>query len=88
MATQVTATRQVFEHHVGALLAGDLEGIVSDYDDRSVLIGPEGVVRGLDAIRQTFAGYLATLFKPGTFKLEADVVHVDGDIAFVMWHAN
>ena len=88
MATQVTAARQVFDHHIGALLAGDLDGIVSDYGDRSALIGPDGVVRGLEAIRNTFAGYLATLFKPGTYTLEADAVHVDGDIVFVIWHAN
>ena len=30
MATQVTATRQVFDHHVGALLGGDLEAILAD----------------------------------------------------------
>lgn len=88
MATQAMATRQVFDHHIGALLSGDLEGIVADYTDESVIIGPEGVIRGRNAIREMFAGYLATLFKPGTYQLEADKVHVDGDIAFVMWHAN
>lgn len=88
MATQVTATRQVFDHHVGALLTGDLEGILADYTDDSVIIGPEGAVRGRDAIREMFAGFLATLFKPGTFSLEADTVHVEGDIAFVLWHAS
>ena len=88
MATQLTTTRQVFDHHIRALMSGDLEGIVSDYGDHSVLIGPDGVVRGLKAIRETFAGYLATLFRPGTYKLEADTVHVDGEIAFVVWHAH
>lgn len=88
MATQVTATRQVFDHHVGALLSGDLEGVVADYTDGSVVIGPAGVVRGRDAIREMFAGFFATLFKPGTYTLAADTVHVDGDIAFVLWHAS
>ncbi len=88
MATQTAATRQVFDHHVRALLATDLEELLADYSERSVIIGPQGVVRGLKAIRELFSGYFATLFKPGTFKLQADTVHVDGEIAFVMWHAS
>lgn len=88
MATEVTATRQVFDHHIGALLAGDLEGIMSDYAEDSVLIGPEGVVKGRSAIEATFAGYLATLFRPGTYELAADIIHVDGEVLYVIWHAN
>ncbi|HET7419654.1 MAG TPA: SgcJ/EcaC family oxidoreductase [Candidatus Dormibacteraeota bacterium] len=88
MSTQVSATRQVFDHHVGALLSGDLDGVVADYTDESVIIGPEGVLKGRESIREMFAGLFATLFRPGTFTVVPDVVHVDGEAAFVIWHAN
>ena len=88
MSTQVSATRQVFDHHLGALLGGDLEGIVSDYTEDSRVIAPDGVVKGRAAIEQLYAGYLATLFKPGTYTFEADVVHVDDDLVYVIWRAS
>ncbi|HET9782812.1 MAG TPA: nuclear transport factor 2 family protein [Candidatus Dormibacteraeota bacterium] len=88
MAAQVTATRQVFDHHIGALVAGDIDGIMADYSEESVVIGPHGVTQGLEAIRELFQSYLATLLKPGTYELSADTVHVHSDIVYVMWHAN
>jgi uncharacterized protein (UPF0248 family) len=44
MATETGTTRQVFEHHLGALSAGDLDGILSDYTDDSIVIGPDGAL--------------------------------------------
>jgi SnoaL-like domain len=64
MATETGTTRQVFEHHLGALSAGDLDGILSDYTDDSIVIGPDGALKGRQAIRGFFEGVLASLFKP------------------------
>ena len=87
MATQVLTTSQVFQHHIEALGKGDLDGILADYTDDSIMIGPDGVIKGLSAIRQVFEFYLSGLLKPGTYELGLDKMHVDGDILFVMWHA-
>ena len=55
MPTQVdNTTRQVLEHHLGALAAGNLDAILSDYTDDSTLIGPDGVAKGRQAIRASF----------------------------------
>jgi ketosteroid isomerase-like protein len=43
--------KEVFQHHVGALGAGDLDGIVEDYAGDAVFITPAGVQRGKDGIR-------------------------------------
>ena len=88
MATQVDTTQQVCEHHLRALAAGDLDGILSDYADDSLLIGPEGVVKGRQAIRGVFEGALASLFKPGTYEFTMDTLHVADDVAYLVWHAN
>ena len=88
MATQVDVTRHVLEHHLGALGAGDLDGILSDYVDDSLLIGPDGALKGKQAIRGFFDGVLASLFKPGTYTFTIDILHVADDVAYIVWHAD
>ena len=88
MATQVDTTQQVCEHHLRSLAAGDLDGILSDYADDSILIGPEGAVKGRQAIRGVFEGALASLFKPGTYEFTIDTLHVADDVAYLVWHAD
>ena len=59
--------QEVFAHHGKALAAGDLDEIVADYADDSVLITPAGVSRGKDGIRKVFAKLLDDLLggQPG-----------------------
>ena len=88
MATQVDITRQVFEHHLRGLGAGDLDVILGDYADDSILISADGALKGRQAIRGFFEGVLASLFKPGTYEFTMDTLHVADDVAYVVWHAN
>jgi hypothetical protein len=53
--------QQIFEHHGEVLVAGDIDGIVSDYADDAVFITPEGVLRGKEGVRQGFEKLLADL---------------------------
>src|SRR5438876_7643091 len=46
---------EVFTHHVQALGAEDLDGILMDYTDASYLVSPSGALRGKNAIRGFFA---------------------------------
>ena len=85
--TGLMTTRQVLEHHLETLLKGDLDGLVSDYTDDSILIGPDGPVKGMQAIRTMFAGAIASLFKPGTYEFTLDKTHVADDVAYIVWHA-
>ena len=77
--------QEVFQHHAEVLIAGDLEGIVSDYSDDAVFISPNGVLRGKDGIREAFT------------KLLSDVPNADwqvptqifeGDVLFIEWSAH
>jgi ketosteroid isomerase-like protein len=88
MATNVSTATQVFDHHIDALVKGDLDELVSDYTESSVVIAGEQVAKGPKAIREFFAGFLSGLMKPGTYKLELDVRHIEGDIVYVLWHAH
>ena len=88
MATQVDTARQVFEHHLSAFGAGDLDGILSDYADDSIPIGPDGALKGRQAIRGFFERVLASLFKPRTYEFTMDTMHVVDDVVYIVWHAN
>ena len=52
--------QEVFDHHVQALGAGDLDEIVVDYSDDAILITPAGPIRGKDGIRAAFTQSLST----------------------------
>jgi ketosteroid isomerase-like protein len=82
------ATQAVLDHHLAAFGAGDTDEILADYTDQSVLITADGTIRGLDALREAFDGFLGGLFAPGTYDLVMDAVTVEGEVAYVVWHAD
>ena len=79
------APQEVFAHHGKALAAGDLDEIVADYADDSVLITPAGVSRGKDGIRKAFARLLDDL-PDAAWDLKNQVF--DGDVLFLEWAAD
>ena len=76
--------QQVFQHHVEALGAGDLDGIVEDFTDDAVFITPAGVKRGKDGIREAFTQLLADV-PNADWALPTQIY--DGDVLFLEWTA-
>lgn len=76
--------QEVFEHHVAAVGAGDLDAIVADYTDDAVLITPEDVARGRDGIRQVFASLLGEV-PDAAWDIPTRVF--EGDVLFIEWTA-
>ena len=77
--------QEVFAHHGKALGAGDLDEIVVDYADDSVLITAAGVARGKDGIREAFAKLLGDL-PNAAWDLKTQIF--DGDVLFLEWAAD
>jgi len=77
--------QEVFAHHGTALGAGDLDEIVVDYAEDSVLISPAGVARGKQAIREVFAKLLADL-PDANWDLKTQ--HFGDDVLFLEWTAD
>jgi hypothetical protein len=76
--------QQVFEHHGEALMAGDLDGIVSDYAEDAVFITPEGVLHGKDGVRQAFVKLLDDL---PSAKWELPTMLFEDDVLLLEWKA-
>ena len=77
--------QEVFAHHGKALAAGDLDEIVVDYADDSMLITPAGVARGKDGIRNAFAKLLDDL-PNAAWDLKTQIF--EGDVLFLEWAAD
>jgi ketosteroid isomerase-like protein len=76
--------QEIFAHHAEALIAGDLEGIVSDYTDDAVFITADGVQRGKDGVRAAFAALLGEL-PNATWDVPVQVF--EGDVLYIEWSA-
>lgn len=81
------ATKDVLDHHLAAFGAGDVDEILKDYTEDSLLITAGGPIRGLGPLREAFAGFFGGLFAPGTYEFTLDAEHVEGEIANIVWHA-
>jgi ketosteroid isomerase-like protein len=76
--------QEIFQHHAEVLIAGDLDGIVSDYADDAVIITPAGVQRGKDGVRAAFTKLLGDL--PNA-DWEVPTQIFEGDVLFIEWQA-
>ncbi len=77
---------ETLQHHLKALGAQDIDAIVSDYTDESVLITPDTTVRGTSELRDFFTSALKAM--PGFVDaLALSRQEIEGDIAYIVWTA-
>ena len=84
MAATTRTPQEVFQHHAETLIAGDLEGIVSDYADDAVFITPDGVRHGTDGVREGFVEFLGEL-PQAEWQVPTQIFH--DDLLFIEWNA-
>jgi hypothetical protein len=84
VTTSTRTPQEVFQHHGEALMAGDLEGIVSDYADDAVIITPDAVRRGKDGVREAFTQLLSDV--PDA-EWEVPTQVFEDDLLFIEWKA-
>jgi ketosteroid isomerase-like protein len=80
----------VFDRHLAAFAAGDIEAVVADFREDSVLVTPQGVFTGTDGARHVFSGLIAefgSISRGDSPGFTFDAKHVHGDTLFITWHA-
>jgi ketosteroid isomerase-like protein len=83
----MTKTKDVIDHHLAAFAQRDLQGVLTDYAPGAVFFTPNGVLKGVEAIRPLFQGMIAEFSKPGaTFRMKKQFV--EGDHAYILWSAD
>ncbi len=82
----MASTSDVLGHHLQAFGDGNLDEIMGDFRDDSVLFTPERPLKGLDAIRGLYVSMFEEFGKPG-MSFEMLQQDVEGDCAYIMWKA-
>jgi hypothetical protein len=72
-------------HHLQSLIMRDIEAVLSDYGEESILFTPTDVFTGLDQLRVFFLQFVETLTPEflGNFKLDRQEIR--GDYAYITW---
>jgi hypothetical protein len=80
-------TQQVVDHHWKAFQENNLEEVMADYTENSLLITPDSTYRGLAAIRGNFIAAFKA-FPIGQNPLKLNKTVVERDVAYILWQAN
>lgn len=85
-ATKKT-TGSVLQHHLQALLARNLDEIIKDYCEDSVLCLPMGTAKGLKSIRESFTAAIGMLTPEALGNFKTIKQDTDGEYAYILWSA-
>lgn len=85
--TGTQETNAVLDNHLAAAQRGDVEGVMSDYSEESVLYLPQGPIRGIAELREFFETFLGS--PPSGFPRAFELLRrdVDGEVAYIVWKA-
>lgn len=78
-------TDTVLDHHLDAFANQELEEIMVDYAEDSVIVTNLGVFRGLDEIEGLFTD-LFDEFSHEEATIEVDDTIVEDEFAYLLWH--
>ncbi len=78
---------EVVMHHLGALQAKQLDEVLADYTDQSVLMAPERSFHGLAEIRAYWQAAMAGTPPEMMAAIQPVRQDVDGEVAYVVWKA-
>lgn len=74
--------QEIFDHHLQALLAGDVDELLIDYTDESELITSAGVAQGSGAIRAAFS-QLSGALADANFEIKSQTY--SGNVLLLEW---
>jgi hypothetical protein len=75
---------EIAQHHGSAVAAGDIDDVLADYTDESVMITPHGTFRGRDGARQAWGRLFEDM--PNA-KLDTTGQTAEGEVLLLHWAA-
>ena len=87
MTTQIATTEAVLGHHLQAIADQNIDAIVSDYTEDSIVISANGISRGLEQIRGFFSFALTVMTPEVLAVFQVARQEVDGEFAYMLWSA-
>ena len=80
-------SKEVVMHHLNSFLDNNLEAVMSDYTNESVLITRDTTYTGLEEISVFFVG-LSMHFPQQKSNLVLDKLVANNNLVYIVWHAN
>jgi ketosteroid isomerase-like protein len=80
-------TADTLSHHLQAILAVDVDAIMEDYTEQSVLVTQNGTIMGVAGIRMFFEQFIANSPPALLQSITLTYQEVVGDVAFIVWQA-
>ncbi|MBW8329471.1 MAG: hypothetical protein K0M48_10075 [Thiobacillus sp.] len=80
----------IFKRHVAVFTSCNLDAVMNDFGEHSMVITPDGVFKGPERIRTLYGGLLAefgVIDRGDSPGLTFDALHVRHDTIFISWHA-
>ena len=77
-------TEATLNHHLQAFHEGNIEELMADYTEQSVMILEDKLIKGIDNIRAFNSEVFENIFPPGS-EYELKHSQVVGDIAYIVW---
>jgi ketosteroid isomerase-like protein len=81
------ASRSIIMHHLGSFQDNDLEAVIADYTNESVLITQDATYNGPAEIKGFFAA-LMIHFPKKKSDFELDKMVANNELVYIVWHAN
>lgn len=79
-------SQNVLNHHLQAFGENNIDALMEDYTEESVVVAPDSTYKGLEAIRGLFSA-MVPMFPPDGTEFTLDKMEVNDDIAYIVWHA-
>lgn len=81
------STQDILAHHLQSIAVG-VDEIMADYAEDAVLFTPDGPLRGVEAIRAFYTGFLSSSPPELIQALTLLRQEIDGEYAYILWKAD
>jgi pimeloyl-ACP methyl ester carboxylesterase/ketosteroid isomerase-like protein len=81
--TMDTTVEQTLMHHLIAFGDNNLDEILKDYTEESVIMTPNGSIKGLTEIREFFKDFFAVIPTGSSFSMKQKTIV--GNVAYIFW---
>jgi len=79
-------SEQIIVNHMDSLYRHDIDSMLSDYTDESIVITLQYTFRGLEEIRKFITKFVG-FFPKGKTTLILDKMAVEDEVGYIVWHA-
>ena len=76
------STEAVYDRHVQAFFSKDIDALLENFTDQSVIITQQGVISGLEQLRGFFAQVFETMTPEAAANTRMLTKTIEGDVAF------